>query len=368
MMMTNAFTSHDFSVAPEYTKRQMFLDPHGRVTIQRYDEYAYPELNKYDETQRGFFWVPDEVTLTKDKIDFKNANEAVRHIFTSNLLRQTALDSIQGRSPVECFLPVCSIPEIESLIMSWSFFETIHSRSYSHIIRNIYNNPGVEFNKIHETKEIVGMAANIGKYYDALYVLNSRKALGQEVTEYEHVKAVWLALVASYGLEAIRFMVSFATSLGMVENKIFIGNGNIISLILQDELLHTDWTASIMNWLVRDDPRFKQVQQDTREETWEILMQVIREEKEWADYLFQKGVVIGLNANIMKSFVDWTAHGRLRQIGLDYPVSMKTSPLPWFNKHLNTNKKQTALQENESTSYVLGAMNTEIDFSELPQI
>jgi len=367
-MSINAFSSHDFSKNTNYTKRQMFLDPAGRVTIQRYDEYAYAKLNKFDETQRGFFWVPDEITLTKDKIDFKSSSDAVKHIFTSNLLRQTALDSIQGRSPVECFLPVCSVPELESLVMSWSFFETIHSRSYSHIIRNIYNNPSEEFDKIHSTVEIVEMAANIGKYYDDLYVLNSRKALGQDVPEYEHVKAIWLALVASYGLEAVRFMVSFATSLGMVENKIFIGNGNIISLILQDELLHTDWTAWIMNKVVKDDHRFAQVVRDTREEAYEIYMQVIREEKAWAHYLFKKGVVIGLNANIMTDFVDWTAHNRLAQVGVNYPVSMRSTPLPWFNKHLNTNKKQTALQENESVSYVIGAMTSDIEYDQLPRL
>jgi ribonucleoside-diphosphate reductase beta chain len=364
----NQFSSHDFSNVPDYTKRRMFLDPAGRVTIQRYDEYAFPRLNKFDETQRGFFWVPDEITLTKDKIDFKQSNETIRHIFSSNLLRQTALDSIQGRSPVECFLPVCSVPELESLVMSWSFFETIHSRSYSHIIRNIYNSPTEEFNRIHDTQEIVQMAANIGKYYDDLYVLNSKKALGQEVTEYQHIKAVWLALVASYGLEAVRFMVSFATSLGMVENKIFIGNGNIISLILQDELLHTDWTAWIMNSCVADDERFRVVARDTREEAMAIYEQVINEEKAWADYLFKKGVVIGLNANIMKEFVDWTAHTRLAKVGVNYPISMKSSPLPWFNKHSNTNKKQTALQENESVSYVIGSMTNTIDYKALPKL
>lgn len=367
-MSTNQFSSHDFSQLPNYAQRQMFLDKGGRVTIQRYDDYAFPRLNKYDETQRGFFWVPDEITLTKDKIDFKNANEATRHIFTSNLLRQTALDSIQGRSPVECFLPVCSVPELESLVMTWSFFETIHSRSYSHIIRNIYNSPTEEFNRIHDTSEIVSMAASIGKYYDDLYVLNCRKVLGLEVSEYEHVKAVWLALVASYGLEAIRFMVSFATSLGMVENKIFIGNGNIISLILQDELLHTDWTAWLMNTVSTHDERFRQVRQDCYQEALEILLQVIAEEKQWAQYLFQKGVVLGLNAPIMESFVDWTAHQRLKQVGFDYPIASKTTPLPWFNKHLNTNKKQTALQENESTSYVVGAMTSDIDYDQLPQL
>jgi ribonucleoside-diphosphate reductase beta chain len=346
----------------------MFLDKEGPVTIQRYDDYAYPQIAKYDEAARGFFWVPEEITLTKDKIDFKDASKAVRHIFTSNLLRQTMLDSIQGVGPIKIFEPVASVPELQSLVQTWSFFEVIHSRSYSHIIRNIYNVPADEFNKIHGVPEIVSMAAGIDSHYDRLHVVNSKLAAGIEVSEHEHIKAIWMALIASYGLEAIRFMVSFATSLGMVENRIFIGNGNIISLILQDELLHTDWTAWLINRVVRDDPRFKAVKEEMKDEAYACMMAVIDEEKRWADYLFKEGVVIGLNANIMKSFVDWTAQSRLKDIGMTYHAGVKSTPIPWFNKHLNTSKKQTALQESESVSYILSSMTNTINYNDLPAI
>jgi ribonucleoside-diphosphate reductase beta chain len=368
-------STNDFSYAPNYLNRQMFLDPAGRVTIQRYEEHAYPVIARYVDTQKGFFWVPEEITLVKDKIDFKNANSAVRHIFTSNLLRQTALDSIQGRSPVECFTPVASVPEVEALVLWWSAFEQIHSKSYSHIIRNIYNVPSEEFNKIHDTKEIVEMAANIGKYYDHLYMINCRWVLergtmpyGGKKGEDEYIDAIWMALNASYALEAIRFMVSFATSLGMVENKLFIGNGNIIALILKDELLHTDWTAYIINKLVKEDPRFAAARARNELAVMEMFNSVIKEEKAWADYLFAKGTVIGLNAKVMRDFVDWTAQHRLKDIGLKYDAGIKSTPLPWFNKHLNTSKKQTALQENESVSYVIGSMTADLVYDDLPNL
>jgi len=360
--------TYDFSKVPDYSKRQMFLDPAGPVTIQRYDEFAYPFIRKYVQTQKGFYWTPDEITLVKDKIDFKNADEAVRHIFTSNLLRQTALDSIQGRAPEQVFKPVCSIPELEALVQWWSAFEQIHSEAYSHIIRNIYNVPSEEFNRIHDTAEIIGMAVNVGKYYDELHRLNSLVATGHVVPEDQHIDAIWLALNASYALEAIRFMVSFATSLGMVENKIFIGNGNEISLILQDELLHTAWTADLILRVVKDDPRFKAAKARCKDEVYKMYMNVIDEEKEWAKYLFKKGTVIGLNAPIMISFVDYMSQQRLKDIGLKYESGVKASPLPWFNKHLDTSKKQTALQENESVSYVIGTMTSHIIYSELPNI
>lgn len=361
---------YDLTVKTDYLSRKMFLDPAGPVTIQRFEESKYPKIANFEQTQRGFFWVPEEISLTKDAADFKDASDTVKHIFTSNLLRQTALDSLQGRGPSQVFTPVVSLPELEALVYAWTFFETnIHSRSYSHIIRNIYNVPKEVFNTIHDTSEIVSMASTIGRYYDQLHVLNCKKELGLEVTEKAHVKAIWLALHASYGLEAFRFMVSFATSLAMVENKIFIGNGNIISLILQDELLHKAWTAYIINQVVKEDPRFAAIKDECADEVYAMYLDVIREEKEWADYLFQKGPVIGLNANILKDFVDYTAVGALKEVGIRYTSpAPKTTPIPWFNKHTDTSKKQTALQESESTNYVIGVMGDTIDYDALPDL
>jgi ribonucleoside-diphosphate reductase beta chain len=213
------------------------------------------------------------------------------------------------------------------------------------------------------------MASSIGEYYDRLHVINCRKEIGEHVEEYEQVKAIWLALHASYGLEAFRFMVSFATSLAMVENKIFIGNGNIISLILQDELLHKGWTAYLINQVVKEDARFAQAAKDCEQEVLQIYKDVIREEKEWADYLFKLGPVIGLNANILKDFVDYTAADALKQVGIKYwNPAPKSTPIPWFNKHSDTSKKQTALQESESTNYVIGVMGDAINYEDLPAI
>ena len=361
---------YNLSTKTDYLNRKMFLDPAGPVTIQRFEEVKYNKIAKFEQTARGFFWVPEEISLSKDAQDFKDASDTVKHIFTSNLLRQTALDSLQGRGPSQVFTPVVSLPELEALVYGWTFFETnIHSRSYSHIIRNIYNVPKEVFNTIHDTEEIVSMASTIGNYYDALHLINCKKELGNKVDEKQHIKAIWLALHASYGLEAFRFMVSFATSLAMVENKIFIGNGNIISLILQDEVLHKEWTAFLINQVVKEDPRFAEVKAECEAEVIKMYEDVIREEKAWADYLFKLGPVIGLNANILKDFVDYTAVNALKEVGIKYwNPAPKTTPIPWFNKHSDTSKKQTALQENESTNYVIGVMSDAINYDELPTL
>ena len=361
---------YNLNTKTDYLNRKMFLDPAGPVTIQRFEEFRYPKIARFEEMARGFFWVPEEISLTKDAQDFKDASDAVKHIFTSNLLRQTALDSLQGRCPTQIFLPVVSIPELEALCLMWGFFETnLHSKSYSHIIRNIYNVPKDIFNTIHETQPIIDMASNIGRYYEDLFLINCKKEVGMEVSERDHLKAIWMALHTSYALEALRFMVSFATSLAMVENRIFMGNGNIISLILQDEILHRDWTAYIINQCVKDDARFIDIKAECADEVYALYMDVIREEKEWASYLFNKGPVIGLNANILNDFMDFTAANALKEIGIRYTShAPKSTPIPWFNKHSDTSKKQTALQESESTNYVIGVMSDEMNYNDLPSL
>ena len=361
---------YNLATKTDYLSRKMFLDPAGPVTVQRFEEVKYNKLTKFEAEARGFFWVPEEISLTKDAGDFKDASDTVKHIFTSNLLRQTALDSLQGRGPTQVFTPVCSIPELEALMYNWGFFETnIHSRSYSHIIRNIYNVPKDVFNTIHDTQEIISMASSVGNYYDKLHVINCKKELGTHVDEREHIKAIWMALHASYALEAFRFMVSFATSLAMVENRIFIGNGNIIGLILQDEILHKEWTAWLINQVVKEDSRFASIKGECEAEVYQLYLDVINEEKGWSKYLFKKGPVIGLNANILCDFMDFTAVDALKQIGIKYhSPAPKTTPIPWFTKHSNPSNKQSALQETESTNYVIGVMGADLNYDELPSL
>ncbi len=358
---------YDISKPTNYLDRQMFLDPAGPVTVQRFEEVAYPAIQKYDKTARGFFWVPEEISLQKDKNDFKNADEATRFSYTETLTRQTVLDGGQGRAPAQVFLPVVSVPELECLILNWSFFETcIPSNSYSHIIRNVFNMPKDVFNKIHGNPQLIQMSASVGKYYDHLYNLNCKSQINpKSVSEKEHIDAIWMALNASYGLEAIRFLCSFAVSFGFAENGIFMGNGNIISLIMQDELLHMEWTAYLINQVVKDDPRFAEAKIRNEDQVYQLYTEVIQEEYDWADYLFHKGVVVGLNSSILKTFINHMATTRLKNIGIKWKNPVKINPLPWFQKHMNISRKQVSLQEQESTNYIIGALTPDINIDDL---
>jgi ribonucleoside-diphosphate reductase beta chain len=330
------------------------------VNIARYDKQRYSIFEKLTDKQLGFFWRPEEVDLSRDSKDFKGLTENEKHIFTSNLKRQILLDSVQGRAPSLAFLPICSLPELETWIQTWAFSETIHSRSYTHIIRNIYSDPSRVFDEMLELEEIVDCAEDISKYYDDLIKWNNLAYdPGEFYNEYEHKKALWLCLNAVNALEGVRFYVSFACSWAFAEVKKMEGNAKIIKLIARDENVHLASTQQLLKILPKEDEDFARIQEETRDECIDMFYRVVEQEKTWARYLFQNGSMIGLNEELLCQYVDHIAAKRMGAIGLNGKPG--ANPLPWTQKWISGSEVQVAPQETEITSYVIGGVKKDVD-------
>lgn len=331
------------------------------VNIARYDKQRYPAFEKLTDRQLGFFWRPEEIDLSRDGKDFRGLNEHEQHIFTSNLKRQILLDSVQGRAPTMAFLPICSLPELETWIQTWAFSETIHSRSYTHIIRNVYSDPSKVFDEMLDIEEIADCAQDISKYYDKLIHTNNQNALfkleGKHV--YEHKKDLWLCLNAVNALEGVRFYVSFACSWAFAEVKKMEGNAKIIKLIARDENVHLASTQQLLKILPKEDEDFARIQEETRDECISLFHRVVEQEKNWARYLFQNGSMIGLNEELLCQYVDHIAAKRMGAIGLNGKPG--PNPLPWTQKWISGAEVQVAPQETEITSYVIGGVKKDVD-------
>lgn len=351
------------------------------VNVARYDQQKYETFEKLIEKQLSFFWRPEEIDVSQDRIDYASLPDHEKHIFISNLKYQTLLDSIQGRSPNVALLPLVSIPELETWIETWAFSETIHSRSYTHIIRNITNNPSVIFDDIVTNEHILARAKDISRYYDDLIQLTQlydrfgegkHIINGQEVrvSLYELKKKLYLCLMAVNALEAIRFYVSFACSFAFAERKLMEGNAKIIKLIARDEALHLTGTQHMLNILRSgaDDPEMEYVARDLEQECFNLFKVAAEQEKEWAEYLFRDGSMIGLNKDILVQYVEYITNIRMQAVGLQpaFPGATQ-NPIPWINAWLTSDNVQVAPQEVEISSYLVGQIDAEVntdDFEE----
>jgi len=329
----------------DFTTQPAFFGP--RVNIARYDKQRYRIFETLTDKQLGFFWRPEEVDVTRDSKDFKNLTTHEQHIFTSNLKRQILLDSVQGRGPVETFMPLCSLPELENWLVTWAFSETIHSRSYTHIIRNVYSDPSKVFDEMLDIKEIVDCAQSISMYYDNLANNPTKENL-------------WLALNAVNALEGIRFYVSFACSWAFAELKKMEGNAKIIKFIARDENVHMASTQQLIKLLPKEDKDYAKIAIDKEDEVKQIFREVLDQEKAWAEYLFKEGSMIGLNAELLGEYVEWLGNKRMYAIGLSNERG-GSDPLPWTQKWISGAEVQVAPQETEITSYIVGGIKKDVD-------
>ena len=348
------------------------------VNVARFDQQKHEIFEKLIERQLSFFWRPEEVDVSQDRIDFQALPPHEQHIFLSNLKYQTLLDSIQGRSPNVALLPLVSLPELETWLETWAFSETIHSRSYTHIIRNIVKDPAKVFEDIVVNEEIVKRADDIAYYYDTLIASTQQWQLlgegeheinGQKVTISlrELKKQLYLCLMSINALEAIRFYVSFACSFAFAERELMEGNAKIIKLIARDEALHLTGTQHMLNLMQsgKDDPQMAEIARECREESQALFLRAAEQEKAWADYLFKDGSMIGLNRDILCQYVEFITNVRMQAVGLTPPFAVKPNPLPWINAWLSSDNVQVAPQEVEVSSYLVGQIDSEVSADDL---
>tara|TARA_B110000438_G_scaffold275847_1_gene297119 strand:- start:3253 stop:4383 length:1131 start_codon:yes stop_codon:yes gene_type:complete len=349
----------------------MFLG--NSVNVARYDQQRYMAFEKLIEKQLSFFWRPEEIDVSKDRADWQSLTDSEKHIFISNLKYQTLLDSMAARSVNAVLLPLVSLPEVETWVETWAFSETIHSRSYTHILRNLFSDPSEVFDDIMLNPAILKRASSIAKYFDAVIITTqllqsqgpgSYEVDGNtiEVSERKLKERLFLAICSVNALEAIRFYVSFACSFAFAERELLEGNAKIIKLIARDEALHLTGTQHMLNnWMSgRDDPEMQEIATTLREEGKQIFMDVVEQEKEWADYLFKDGSMIGLNAAILKQYIEYISNQRLSAIGFDAPFDIKSNPLPWMNSYLVSDNVQVAPQETEISSYLVGQVDSSV--------
>ncbi len=353
----------------------MFLG--NSVNVSRFDQQRHPIFESIIEKQLSFFWRPEEVDISKDRADWQSLTDSERHIFISNLKYQTLLDSVAARSVNVCLLPLVSLPELETWVETWAFAETIHSRSYTHILRNLFADPSSVFDDIVVNEDIVKRAKDITRHFDEIILMShiyhsqgegTVQAEGRsiKVTRRELKKRLYLAICAINALEAIRFYVSFACSFAFSERELLEGNAKIIKLIARDEALHLTGTQHILNlWADgRDDPEMAGIAAELHEEGRALFLDVVEQEKAWADYLFKDGSMIGMNADILKQYVEYISNQRMLAIGYDAPFDIKTNPLPWMNAYLVSDNVQVAPQEAEISSYLVGQIDAAVDSSD----
>jgi ribonucleoside-diphosphate reductase beta chain len=261
------------------------------------------------------------------------------------------------------FLPYVSNPELEGCIVTWDFFETIHSRSYTHIIKNVYPDPTEVFDTILNDKEIIKRAKSVTENYDKFGKMALDYAAGKKIDMIDLKKQLYLAMMTVNLLEGLRFYISFACTFAFGELKLMEGSAKILSLIARDESTHLNLSTHVIKaWQKGDDKEMTKAMKGTDKQVIQMFKDCVDEEKAWAKHLFKDGSIIGLNERLLGSYVEWVANKRLRALGFDplYDIPANQNPLPWTQHWLSSKGMQVAPQETEVESYIVGGIKQDV--------
>jgi len=330
------------------------------LALQRYDKLKYPKLFQLAEQMEEYFWRANEVNLTKDRNDYLDLSESEKFVFDTNLKWQTATDSMLSRS-LQLLSQYVTNPELEACMNVWMFFESnIHSRSYSHILKNVYPDESVFWDSILSDEEVIRRANETKNYYDVFFAENNT----------DIKQTIYNALLSTQITEGLAFYTSFVCSFFFAARGKMEGNGKIIKFIARDENLHVAVSKNVLDYLRdNEDEGFQHIIKANEQKVYDAYGSAVEYEKQWADYLFSRGSLLGLNSDVLKTYVEWLANNRLTSLGYKKIFDVKKNPLgAWYDQFMNSDKVQVAPQETEISSYKIGARNTQVDMSDFTNI
>ena len=337
-------------------ERLMFLGPD--LSLQRYDQFKYPKFFDLWEQQESYRWRPQRIDLSKDRTDFEKLTDTERFIFESNIKWQTMTDSMLSRS-IHKMSEHITNPELELCVGTWASMEMMHSFSYTHIFKNVTKNATQFFDSILENEEIVKRAKEISKSYDGL--LGNPKDIKEKIFH---------SIICTNITEGISFYTSFICSFFFGYKGLMEGSAKIIGEIARDENLHVAITQNIIkNWKTHEEEGFQEIINNNEELIYELFKLGVKNEKEWATYLFSNGSLLGLNEEILHNYIEWLANTRLAALGYKMIFENKKNPVSgWTTRYFDSSKVQVAPQESELESYLVGSANTSLTDNELNDI
>lgn len=323
---------------------------------QRYDILKYPFYDKLNNQMMGFDWTHDEIAVSKDKDDFSRLPDNMIHVITSVLQKLIFLDSIQGRGLLQTFGSYITLPEFEACVTTWQHFEVNkHSRSYTHILRSLYNNPSQIFDESFTIAPLKKLANNISYYYD------------QDMKDKENLLRLFIEINI---LEGIRFYSGFACIWSMHYTQgVMERTSKVLQLICRDENLHLALTQYTLNLLRKNDSEgFTKIYNKIKSNIPYIYQNACEQEFEWIDYLFSKGDFLGMSSIAAKEYIKYLCDKRLKAIKENAIYGVNKNPISWVNSYIDYDLLEQKPQESEIINYITNIVDFDIKEEEIKSL
>ncbi len=341
----------------DYTRPALFLGEKPGLfdTIHR----SYPEIWALYKAQKSLDWDENEFDYSSCNADFRQADRATYEMMIKTLAWQWEADSVASRAIAPVLAPFITSSELWAAWQRISDNEVVHAATYSEIVRNSFDDPGVIIAEILRVEQAHARLERVIAAFAQGFEASHRYALGQLPNDQGTYNAVFMMIVALYCMERIQFMASFAVTFAICDTGQFQPIGKAIQKIAQDELeIHAELDRVVLRHELGT-PRGQAAFAQCRAEIEAMIKEVIDSELRWIEYLFSEGrELVGMTADRLAAWTLYCARDVCETLGVhadtyDFPG---TNPLKFMEKWLNISKTQASPQEQDIAAYKVGVM------------
>jgi len=252
----------------------------------------YPKLYEIYKRAEGSFWTVGEIDLSKDNKDWENLTNDEKFFIKNVIGFFAGSDGIIMENLAVRFMREIQIAEARAFYSYQIFNESIHSETYSLLIDTYIKDKDEKmqiFNSIENIPSIAKKAKWAFKWIENKEVSFATR------------------LIAFAIVEGIFFSGSFCAIYWLKKRGLMPGLTFSNELISKDEGMHCEF-ACLLYEMIKN-----KVNQNTVEE---IFMEAIEIEKEFITESIPCAL-IGMNAKMMKQYIEYVADRLLLQLGYE---------------------------------------------------
>ncbi|MDQ5931717.1 MAG: ribonucleoside-diphosphate reductase beta chain [Patescibacteria group bacterium] len=300
-----------------------------------YRPFEYPEYFEFFKKQNQAHWLPTEVPMENDIIDYRfNLTPPEANLIIQILRFFTQADIEVNNNYNTRLIPCFPKPEIKMMLSSFAAMESVHVWAYSYLNDSL-GLPEQEYSAFLEYESMRGK-------YNYLQTFD---------TESPENLAINLAVFGGF-VEGVSLFASFAILMNFPRLGKLRGVGQIVTWSIRDETLHSRGVCQLFRDFISEN---KQLWTDAfREKLYTACRDMVALEDAFVDACFSMGPVPGLTAQQVKEYVRYTADRKLGELGLDMMYHVQ-NPLPWLDVMVNA-KEHANFFENRATEYSKGTV------------
>jgi ribonucleoside-diphosphate reductase beta chain len=292
-------------------------------------------------------WTPEEVGMQKDIETWKNPSALTddeRRLIMWNMGFFSTAESLTANNIVLAVYKNVTNPECRQYLLRQAYEEAIHTDTFIYCCDSLGLDP----------EEVYSMYQTIPSIHEKdEFVVDMTKSIFDpnfQTDTLENIQKFVHDLVGYYVImEGIFFYAGFVMMLSFQRQNKMTGVAEQFQYILRDESVHLAFGTDLINAIIDENPgiwtpEFKEVITNNIKRAVELEIAYARD-------CLPRGI-LGLNADAVAQYVQYTADRRLERISLDKVYNVE-NPFPWMSEIIDL-KKEKNFFETRVTEYKTG--------------